>query len=123
MIAACFVTLLAETGGVARRVVADRAALALGQHIARRGGLVAHLPDLGPTARRLEREGLVEQADQELVAQVGAAEAERDSDEASPVARRAADDVEPRGADEAGLQTLGVGRVELDELHAALDVP
>ena len=112
----------AEPGRVARHVVADGAALALVEHRGRAALAVAQLPDLGPVAAGLERVGLVEQADDELIAQVGAAEAEGHGDQPPAVAHRAAHDVEARGADEAGLQAVGVGRVEVEEFDARPDL-
>src|SRR5436190_21601586 len=64
----------AEPGGIARHVVTNPPTIALREHRARPARAVAQLPDLGPVAAGLQQVGFVEQADDELIAQVGAAE-------------------------------------------------
>src|SRR6266446_6263679 len=111
----------AEPGGISGHVVVDRAALAWREHRPRPARAVAQLPDLGPAAAGLQQIGFVEQADDEFVAQIGTAETERDGDQPPAVAHRAADDVEAGGADEAGLQAVGIGRIEIEEFYARPD--
>ena len=98
------------------------AAFAQSEHRARAAVAIAQLPDLGPVAAGLQCIGLVEQANDEFIAQVGPTEAECHRDQPTPVTHRAAHDVEARGADEARLQPVGVGRVEIEELDARPDL-
>src|SRR5260370_7682945 len=100
------VTIGTEPNRIAWHVVADAAALAQSEYRARTAVAIAQLPDLGPVAAGLQRIGLVEQADDEFVAQVGAAEAERHRDQPTPLTHRAPPAVETRRTNQSALPSL-----------------